>query len=85
MTLRIATGDGVNLNDITNDIKSTVIGYISSLGVGEDVVLSEIIRRVKDITGVDAVTFTTPSPTLERIAVYDNEKALTAPDLISLS
>jgi hypothetical protein len=55
------------------------------LGVGEDVVLSEIIRRVKDITGVDAVTFTTPSPTLERIAVYDNEKALTAPDLISLS
>lgn len=85
MTLRVATRDGVNLNDITNDIKSTVISYISSLGVGEDVVLSEIIRRVKDITGVDAVTFTTPSPTLERIAVYDNEKALTSPDLISLS
>ena len=85
MILRIATKDGVNLNDVTNDIKSAVISYVASLGVGEDVVLSEIIRRVKDITGVDAVTFTSPSPSLERIAVYDNEKALTSPDLISLS
>ena len=85
MILKIATKDGVNLNDITNDIKSTIITYIASLGVGADVVLSEVIRRVKDITGIDAVTFTSPSPSLERIAVNDNEKALTSPDLISLS
>lgn len=85
VALKITTKDGVNLNDITNDIKSTVISYVSSLGVGEDIVLSEITRRVKDITGIDAVTFTSPSPTLERIAVDDNEKALTSPDLISLS
>ena len=83
--LKITTKDGVNLNDITNDIKSTIISYISSLGVGADVVLSEIIRRVKDIAGIDAVTFTSPLPSQEYIPVNDDEKALTSPDLISLS
>lgn len=83
--LDITTKDGVNLNDITNDIKSTIISYVSSLGVGQDVVLSEIIRRVKEINGVDAVTFTSPSPNEERIVVNDDERALTSPDLISLS
>jgi uncharacterized phage protein gp47/JayE len=83
--LKITTRDGVNLNDITNDIKSTIISYVSSLGVGADVVLSEIIRRVKDIAGIDAVTFTSPSPSQEYIPVNDDEKALTSPDLISLS
>jgi hypothetical protein len=85
VVLKITTKDGVNLNDITNDIKSAIISYVSSLGVGEDVVLSEIIRRVKDITGVDTVTFSSPSPSLPSIPVNDNEKALTSPDLISLS
>ena len=87
VALKISTKDGVNLNDITNDIKSTVISYISSLGVGQDVVLSEIVRRVKDITGVDAVTITktTPDNNGERVSIYDNEKAITSPDLISLS
>lgn len=85
MVLKIATRDGVNLNDVTNDIKSTIINYVASLGVGEDVVLSEVIRRVKNITGIDAVTFTSPVPSEERISVNDNEKALTSPDLISLS
>jgi len=85
MILIITTRDGVNLNDITNDIKSTVISYVSALGVGEDVILSEIIKRVKSIIGVDAVTFSDPSPSLERIPVSENEKALTSPDLISLS
>lgn len=85
MILSITTRDGVNLNDITNDIKSTIISYIAALGVGEDVILSEIIKRVKSIIGIDAVTFSDPSPSLERIPVNENEKALTSPDLISLS
>lgn len=85
IALKVTTKEGVNLTDITNDIKSTVINYVSSLGVGGDVILSEIIARVKAIIGVDAVTFTTPAPSLERIPVADDEKAFITPELISLS
>jgi uncharacterized phage protein gp47/JayE len=85
MSLKITTRDGVNLTDITNEIKSTVINYVSSLGVGEDVILSEVIARVKNIIGIEAITFTTPSPTQERIAVADDEKAFITPELISLA
>jgi hypothetical protein len=48
-------------------------------------ILSEVIARVKAIIGIDAVTFTTPSPSQERIAVADDEKAFITPDLISLA
>ena len=85
LAINVTTRDGVNLTDITNDIKSSVIGYVSSLGVGEDVVLSEIIARVMGISGVAAVTFTRPLPSTERIAVADDAKAFIAPESISIS
>jgi uncharacterized phage protein gp47/JayE len=85
LSLKITTKDGVNLTDLTNEIKSTIINYVNSLGVGEDMILSEVIARVKAIIGIDAVTFTTPSPSQERIAVADDEKAFITPDLISLA
>jgi hypothetical protein len=85
LSLNVTTRDGVNLTDITNDIKSEIIGYVNSLGVGEDVILSEIIARVMDIGGVAAVTFTSPVPTTERIAVADDAKAFVAPEAISIS
>jgi len=85
LALRIVTKDGVNLTDITNEIKSAIINYISTLGVGEDVILSEIIARVKNIIGIEAVTITTPNPSEERIPVADDEKALITPELINLS
>jgi uncharacterized phage protein gp47/JayE len=85
LALDVTTRDGVNLTDISNDIKSAIIGYVNSLNVGGDVILSEIVARIMAITGVDAVTFTSPTPNTERIAVADDQKALTNPDLISLA
>lgn len=85
LSLNVTTRDGVNLTDITNDIKSAVITYVSSLGVGEDVILSEIIARVMAISGVAAVTFTNPVPSTERIAIADDAKAFVAPESISVS
>jgi hypothetical protein len=85
LTLNITTREGVNLTDISNDIKSVVIGYINSLGVGEDVVLSEMIARIMSINGIDAVTFTNPSASTERITVADDQKSLITPEQISLS
>lgn len=85
LSINVTTKDGVNLNEISNDIKSKIITYIRSLGVGENVILSEIIARVMKISGVLAVTFTTPDPSTESIAVSNNEKAYCEPQDISIS
>jgi len=85
ITIRVTTNNGVNINDITNQIKSTIITYIDSLGVGKDVILSTITVRVKSIEGVAAVTFVTPEPDNERISINDNEKAFIEAGNISIA
>lgn len=85
ISINVTTKEGVNINDINNDIKSSIINYINNLGVGEDVIMSEIIARVMQITGIAAVTFTTPLPSNERIAIADDQKAQVIPDRISIS
>lgn len=85
VSIEVTTNEGVNLNEISNDIKSAIINYIDGLDVGGDVILSEIIVAVMDITGVAAVTFNSPDPGVERISVADNEKAFIEPDDISVA
>jgi hypothetical protein len=85
VSLDVTTNEGVNLNEISNDIKTAIINYVDGLGVGEDVIVSEMIVSVMDITGVEAVTFNEPSPSTERISIADNEKAFINPDDISVS
>jgi len=86
MTLQVTTNEGVNLNDVTNDIKSAIIGYINQLGVGGDAILAEVVVRVMGIAGVEAVTVSSPLATTEgRIPVSDNERAYVTPTDISVA
>jgi len=85
MSLEVTTNEGINLNEISNDIKTAAIKYIDGLGVGEDVILSEITVAIMDITGVAAITFNDPDPSIERISIADNEKAFIEPDDISVA
>lgn len=85
ITVNVTTDEGVNLGDISNNIKSVVINYIQTLGVGEDVILSEIIAAIMGIKGVGAVTFTNPTPDTERITIANNEKATIAPEDIGIA
>lgn len=85
LTINVTTDEGVNLGDISNNIKSTIINYIQGLGVGQDVILSEIIAAVMSIKGVAAVTFTNPVPSTERITVASNEKATIATENIGIA
>ncbi len=85
VTVNITTDEGVNLGDISNNIKSVVINYIQTLGVGEDVILSEIIAAIMGIKGVGAVTFTNPTPDTERITIANNEKATIQPEDIGIA
>jgi hypothetical protein len=85
VAIDVTTQDGVNLSEISDEITSVIINYISDLGVGEDVILSDIIVRVKNIDGVAAVTFITPEPSEERIAISSDEKAFIQNSDISVS
>lgn len=85
ITINVTTDEGVNLGDISNNIKSVVINYIATLGVGQDVILSEIIAAIMGIKGVGAVTFTNPTPDTERITIANNEKATITPDDIGIA
>ena len=81
----ITTQDGINLSEISDEITSVVINYISDLGVGEDVILSDIIVRIKNVDGVAAVTFITPAAATERIAISSDEKAFIESSDISIA
>jgi uncharacterized phage protein gp47/JayE len=85
ISINVTTDEGVNLGDISNNIKSVVINYVQTLGVGEDVILSEIIAAIMNIKGVGAVTFTNPTPDTERITIANNEKATIAPEDIGIA
>lgn len=77
LSMQVKAKDGVDFATITEIVKSTVAGYINSLGVSRPVVLSEIIRIVQSIAGVFSVTIleTFPAAQGDRIVVGDIEKA----------
>jgi len=85
ISINVTTDEGINLGDISNIIKSVIIQYVQGLGVGEDVILSEIIANVMQVKGVAAVTFTNPVPSTERIVIADNEKATIVPENIGIA
>jgi uncharacterized phage protein gp47/JayE len=85
VSINVTTKEGVNLNEITNEIKSTIINYINTLSVGDDVILSQIVVDVMEVRGVQAVTMVSPVPTTERIVVGYDEKAFIESQDISVS
>lgn len=85
INIAITTNNGVNLGDISNNIKSVIINYVQGLGVGQDVILSEIIAQVMNIKGVAAATFTNPIPSTERITIANNERANVTPADIGIA
>ena len=85
VSIDITTNEGVNINEISNDIVSAIINYISGLDVGADVIMAKIIVAVMGIKGVAAVTFNVPTPDTERISIADDEKAFIEINDISVS
>jgi len=81
----VTTEEGVNLNDIDADIRSEILNYVNNLNVARDVVLSELIVRIMGVIGVAAVTFTSPTPSTERISIADNESAFITVEDISIA
>lgn len=78
ITFRVGTREGISINAIATIIRSTVATFISGLGLGQDVILSEVISTVQGIPGVASVQVisTTPAAVDGNIPVADNEKAV---------
>lgn len=70
ITVDVTTSEGVSLTSIQESIKSAISNYVNNLGVSQDVVVSEIIKRVKSVSGVYDVSMVSPS---DNIAVGDEE------------
>jgi len=85
LALTVATNNGVNLNDVSNQIISVIINYIEGLSVGAPVVMSQIIANVMSINGVASIIFTTPTPSTASITVGSNQKATISASSISIS
>jgi hypothetical protein len=85
IALTIITNNGVNLGDVGNNVKSTIINYIEGLDVGESIVLSQIIADVMQVTGVQSVAITSPTSATQIIALLPNEKAIISASNISVA
>ena len=85
LIITVTTNEGINLGDISNNIKSVIINYISNLGVGENVIMSEIVTVVQGIKGVATVNLVAPTPDTQFIAIANNEKATIQPNNIGIA
>jgi len=70
--LNVTANSGITLISISNDIKTAVSSYINTLGVGDDVIRSDITCDVKEVDGVFDVDTIEPAA---NVAIADNELA----------
>lgn len=85
INIKIKTKDGVALASVSDTIKSNVVGFINSLGLGEDVILSEVVAIAQESPGVESVVLVIPELEEERITINDNAIARTSSEEIVLS
>lgn len=78
VTFRVRTRDGISINTIAAVVRSAVASFVGGLGLGQAVILSELIGLVQNIPGVNSVEIieTLPLAVDGRIPVADNEKAV---------
>lgn len=60
-TLKVVAARGFSDDQIRSPVQVAVQTYVNSLGIGDNVILSEIVRLVKGLPGVDDVTVIDPS------------------------
>jgi len=81
----VKTSGGINLSTVSDAIKSALLNYIKGLGVGDDVIVSELTAAVMSVEGVESATLFDPTPSEERIVIQDNEKAVISIDNVTVS
>ena len=81
----IQTTQGITLNTISDYLKSIVQGYVNGLGLGQPVVIGEIISLLQQAPGVFSAVPVVPTPGTATIPVLSNAQAKTNASLITLT
>lgn len=68
----ITAEEGVSVSSLSNDVKSEISSYVNGLGVGDDVIISDIIVAAKGVIGISDAIISIPA---SNTAVADNELA----------
>lgn len=66
--------NGYDHLEVKSNVKTAINDYVNSRGISDDVVLSELTRRMKSVAGVYDVDYITPT---ENVIILDDELART--------
>lgn len=80
--ITITPVEGLIVDNLRPSVRSVVVGYVNSLGIGDDVILSEIIDRIQSISGVFDVSIVAPA---SNVSIGDDELARVSDGNISVS
>ena len=78
-SIDVTLSEGITISNVENEVKSAISGYVNNLGVGQDMILAEVINVVMDVDGITDVSINSPAA---NIVIADNELARTRDSLI---
>ena len=73
--------EGISISTVEDEVKSAVTGYVNSLGIGDDLILAEIIEKIMSVSGIVDVDIITPET---NVNIQENEVARTNDSLITV-
>ena len=73
--------EGISISSVEDEVKSAITGYVNALGIGESVILAEIIDGIMDVEGITDIEII--SPTANQ-TIQENELARTSDALITV-
>lgn len=80
-SLDVTLQEGISISSVEDEIKSAVTGYVNNLGIGEKVVLAEIVDGIMDVAGVTDIDILSPTA---NITIQENEVPRTNDALITV-
>lgn len=79
--INVTLKEGISISSVEDEVKSAVTGYVNALGIGETVILAEIIEKIMGINGITDVEIITPTANQP---IQENEIARTNDSLITV-
>jgi len=70
ISVDVSTEPAITLDSVSNMVKSEISSYINGLGVGNDVILSEIVAAIQSIDGITDIVISSPTSNTD---IADNE------------
>lgn len=80
-SITLTLANGVSISAVSDLVKSAVTQYVDGLGLGDDVILSEIVAAILQVTGITDVKIVAPT---QNVVIIDNELPRTTDALIVL-